>query len=415
MPIAPGSAASAAVCRRLLATAALAAGLLMCAATARAQVGREEPPAEFDSFRVPGWSFTPGATIGFLYDSNVALAPPDVNKKTAGDSLLAIQPSGQLEYFSPRTSFSSGYQGVLRRYTQLTGLDDSDQRGHFSLHELVTRRVTFLATDDFAQVATTDQLHLNGVPFQRTGGRYNDFTGGVQARLSRTVDLTSQFESTWVNFDQKVNTALIGGSVNGVLTELSRRLTDRVSVGGEYDLRFANLNAGAEQLLFQEAGATFHYRVSDLTSFDASAGAAHLTDNTRGVARIGPYVKAELMHRTARATLGAAYRRSYIPSLVFGGTNQSQEATAYAQMPFSRNRWYVQESVAWRKTDPFISSELPLSSIWVQNLVGYGITRWFRIEGYYLFTGQDNKQVGGQIRRHLGGVQIVIARPVRIR
>jgi hypothetical protein len=121
------------------------------------------------------------------------------------------------------------------------------------------------------------------------------------------------------------------------------------------------------------------------------------------------------MHRASRATFGATYNRSYVPSLVFGGTNQSQEATAYMQMPFSKNRWYLQESVAWRRTDPFISTELPLSSIWIHNLVGYGITRWFRIEGYYQFSGQDNRQVEGQITRHVAGVQFVVAQPVRIR
>jgi hypothetical protein len=127
-------------------------------------------------------------------------------------------------------------------------------------------------------------------------------------------------------------------------------------------------------------------------------------------------VNLDVMHRLARATLGASYRRSYIPSLVFGGTNQSQEATGYVQMPFSKNRWYLQESVAWRRTDPFFTTtELPLASIWVNNLVGYSVARWFRIEGYYQFSGQNNQLVQGHVTRHLAGVQCVVAQPVRIR
>jgi hypothetical protein len=390
------------------------AALLACASPAFAQVS-QDLPSEFESWRLPGWSFTPGATFGLLYDTNVALAPPDVNKKTAGDKLLAIEPFGQLEYFSARTSFSSGYRGLLRRYVDLNNLNDSQQRGFFSLRERMTRRVTLFATDDFADAATTDQLQLNGVPFQRLGGRYNNFAGGLEARLSRTVDLAVRFESTWVDFDQKVNVALIGGVVNGVDAELGRRLTERVSVGVENDTRFANLDQGTHQLLFQETGGAFHYRLTDVTSFDAGGGLAYLVDRTRDVTRSGPYVKAGVMHHAARATIGATYRRSYVPSLVFGGTNQSQEATGYVQMPFSKNRWYVQESVAWRRTDPFISTELPLSSVWVHNLVGYAVARWFRVEGYYDFSGQDNRQVEGQVRRHLAGVQFVVAQPVRIR
>lgn len=393
---------------------ALVAAFLACASPALAQVS-QDLPSEFESWRLPGWSFTPGATFGMLYDTNVALAPPDVNKKTAGDKLLAVEPFGQLEYFSARTSFSSGYRGLLRRYVDLTNLNDSEQRGFFSLRERMTRRVTLFATDDFAAAATTDKLQLNGVPFQRLGGRYNNFAGGVEARLSRTVDLAVRFESTWVDFDQKVNVALIGGMVNGVDAELSRRLTDRVSVGVENDTRFANLDQGTHQLLFQETGGAFHYRLTDVTTVDLGGGLAYLVDRTRDVTRSGPYVKAGVMHHAARATIGASYRRSYVPSLVFGGTNQSQEATGYVQMPFSKNRWYVQESVAWRRTDPFIAAELPLSSVWVHSLAGYAVARWFRIEGYYDFSAQDNRQVEGQVRRHLAGVQFVVAQPMRIR
>jgi hypothetical protein len=392
----------------------IVAALLASATPAFAQVS-QDLPSEFESWRLPGWSFTPGATFGLLYDSNVALAPPDVNKKTAGDKLLAVEPMGQLEYYSARTSFSSGYRGLFRRYVDLNGLDDSEQRGFFTLQEKLTRRVTLNATDNLAQAATTDQLQLNGVPFERTGGRYNDFAGGVDSRLSRTVDLAARFESTWVSFDQRVNTALIGGVVNGVNAELSRRLNERVSLGVENDLRFATLDQGTRQLMFEEIGGTFHYRLTDITSVDAAGGIAHLLDRTHDVTRDGPYVKVGVMHRASRATIGGSYNRSYVPSLVFGGTNQSQEATGYVQMPFSRNRWYLQESVAWRRTNPFISTELPLSSIWIHNLVGYGITRWFRIEGYYDFSGQNNQQVEGQITRHLAGVQFVVAQPVRIR
>jgi hypothetical protein len=397
--------------RRLVEAAVLAASLLVCAAAARAQ---DQPTTEFESLRLPGWSFTPGVTIGALYDSNVSLTPPDVHKDTPSDNLIAIQPSAQVEFYNSRTAFSTGYTGVLRRYMDFTQLDDSDNRGLFSLRREMTRRVTLFVLDNYAQVSTTDQLNLAGVPFQRIGGRYNDFSGGVEARLSRTLDLASHFESTWVGFDHPENVVLIGGVVNGADTEVSRRFTDRVSVGGEYNLRFANLNSGTENLVFNEFGGTFHYRISDITTVDASLGGAYLIDRSRSLSRTGPYVKANIMHRASRATIGATYLKSYLPSLVFGGTNQSDEATAYVQMPVSKNRVYVQESIAWRRTDPFISTELPLSSIWIYNLVGYTFSRQFRIEGYYQFTGQDNKQVEGRILRHVAGVQFVVAQPMRI-
>src|SRR4051794_24196843 len=72
---------------------------------------------EFQSWRLPGWTFTPGVILGGLFDSNVAVAYPlSETQSTASDKLFQFQPFGQLEYFSPRTTFSSGYQGSMRHY-----------------------------------------------------------------------------------------------------------------------------------------------------------------------------------------------------------------------------------------------------------------------------------------------------------
>src|SRR5262245_35084724 len=165
------------------------------AALLAAPAAAQEPTStsEFQSWRVPGWSVTPAVVIAGLFDSNVAIAfPPADTGRTASDRLVILQPFGQLEYFSPRTTFQSGYQGGLRRYLEFDDLDGIDHRGHFSLRHLVSRRVTVYATDDFLRVPTTDQLELNGLPFQRTGSRYNAFAGGLEARLTRTVDLTAR-------------------------------------------------------------------------------------------------------------------------------------------------------------------------------------------------------------------------------
>jgi hypothetical protein len=400
--------------RRVGTLAAALATVLVCAADARAQI-TQDLPSEAQSSRLPGWSFTPGAIVGFLYDSNVALAPPDVNKQTAGDTLLAIEPSGLLEFYSPRTSFSGGYRGLITRYFNITGLNDNEQRASFSLRERATRRVTLFADNNFADAASTDLLQLNGVPFLRRGARYNDFSGGIEARVSRTIDLHSHFESTWVGFDPGIGTLLRGGIGNGVDTELSRRLTARIGVGGEYDIRFTSLDAGFSRLTFQEFGGTFHYRVSDAMTIDAGGGVSYVINRTINVSRTGPYVKLDVMRRFERATVGGSYHRSYVPSFVLGGTNQSQQATAYLQMPFARNRWYVDESLSWNRAKPFISTLVPLTSVWVHNLVGYGMSRWLRIEGYYDFAAQDNNLVEGRIVRHLIGVQVAVSQTKRIR
>jgi hypothetical protein len=394
--------------RLSLAAAALA---VLAAAPVRAQ---DMPDAEFESLRLPGWSFTPGVTVGTVYDSNVAVAFPPSEQGTASDRLLQVEPFGTLEYFSPRTSFSSGYEGRLRRYAQYGDLNGTDQRGHVSLRRLLTRRVTFFLTDSYLNVPTTDQLELNGLPFRRTGSRYNAFATGISTRLTRLVDLDVRYDLTWVDFERK-DTLLTGGFVNGARTRLSRRLGSRLSAGGEYGVRWANLDSGTKDLLFNEAGAVLTYRAGPLTSVNVAGGYAYMVDRTHDLTRKGPYVRAGLTQHAERATLGVEYERSYLPSFTFGGSNQSQELRGYVQMPLSRNRFYIQESASWRRTNPFLEAELPLDSIWVHSVAGYALQRWLRLQGYHAFTRQDTRLAGGQISRHMVGVQVVISQAVRMR
>jgi hypothetical protein len=391
-----------------------ALGALAFCATLAAQAAAQDQPTEFQYRRIPGWTFTPGVILGALYDTNVAIASPDVNKKTAADKLFQLEPFGRLDYFSPRTTFSSGYRGSLRRYFDLGSLDGTDHRANLSLRGRVSRRLTVFANDTYAQVPTTDQLELNGLPFQRTGARYNSLAGGVAGRLTKSTDAVARYEMTWVDFVRK-DTLLTGGMVNGVRGEVTHRFTDRASAGGEYGVRRADLNGGAKHLDFQDGGGVFRYRTASHTTVEASAGVAHLVDRNAQITKTGPYAKLGLTYRADRATFGLDFSRSYVPSLAFGGTNQSQEARGYIQMPLSRNRFYLEESAAWRRTDPFVRSELALDSILLHTILGYTVQKWFRIEGYHAFTTQDSRVAGGQITRHVAGVQFVVAEPVRIR
>ena len=79
---------------------------------------------------LPGWSVTPGISVGAGYDSNVALqnTPADTGQ-TVSDELILIQPTAQLDFLSPRTQFSSGYHGNVRRYLELDQLNGFDQQG----------------------------------------------------------------------------------------------------------------------------------------------------------------------------------------------------------------------------------------------------------------------------------------------
>jgi hypothetical protein len=393
--------------------AAIAAALAFCALAAPARAQEQQQPAEFESWGLPGWSFTPGVVIGALFDSNVALANVQPDAKPPSDKMFNLEPFGQLEYHGPRTSLSAGYQGFLRRYLDFDELNNYESRAYVELRERLTRRVTIIAADSFQRSSTTDQVQLNGVPFMRNGSRYNDAAVTVQARLTPTVDLNARYELTWVDFVRKV-TFLNSGYVNGLHADVTRRLSDRFSAGGEYSVRFANLNEGTRNLVFQDVGGVARYQAGRDTQIEAAGGLATLQDHLRLETKTGPYVRASLVHRLERAALGFEAGRTFVPSFAFGGSNQSEYAQGYVEMPVARNRLYVQESVSFRRVSPFFETDQPLDSTWLRSVVGYGLQRWFRIEGYYQFTHQDSRIPGGNISRHVAGVQFVVAQPMRI-
>jgi hypothetical protein len=394
--------------RRTLMSAILLAGT---AGAASAQ----DMSSEFASWRTPGWSFTPGITIAGGFDSNVALAsaPADTGQ-TQSDGLLLAQPFAQLEFNSARTEFATGYQGYVRRYMDVNQLNGFDHRGYVSLRRLATKRVTITLRDSYADVPTTDEVELNGVPFARTGARTNAFAAGIDTRLTKFSDLNVRVDNSWVAFD-RTDTFLTGGWLTGVRTGLSHRLGRRTSAGAEYGIRFANMNEETHQVLFQDAGGTLSYGLGGNTTLSLAGGVSFLDDRSFNISRTGPYVRGELEHTVARVSIGAAFEQMFVPSFGFGGSNQSQQVRGFVSMPLSRNRMYIQGSASWRRSEPLVETDLNLDTWSVRSTLGYSASRWLRLEGFYAFTRQDSEVTGGEISRHRAGTQIVISQPMRIR
>jgi hypothetical protein len=390
-------------------TAAAAVLILTVPATA------QERQSEFESLRVPGWTFVPGLVVGAIYDNNIGLAtaPADTGR-TDADQMLLASPFGQLEYFGRRTEFRTGYSGSIRRFVDVEELNSFDHRLLASLRRTVTRRLSFDLQNSFSDVPTTDEVELNGVPFSRNGSKSNAFSSAIEGRLSRYSDLAVRYENTWVDFDRD-ETFLTGGWVNSAGIEWRRRLSERSALGAEYGVSFADLNRGAQEMTFHNVGATFRHTLSQHTTMTLAGGAARVEGPLPGESHNGPYVRGSITHSGDRRTVGASFERRFVPSFGFGGSNASQEIRGFVRMPVTRNRMYVQGTAAWRRSDPLIVGELKLDTIWIRSTVGYAIAQWLRTEGFYNYTRQDSEVTGGEIDRHRVGVQVVVSKPMRIR
>ena len=120
-----------------------------------------------------------------------------------------------------------------------------------------------------------------------------------------------------------------------------------------------------------------------------------------------------------RAAVDVNYARSFVPSYGGGGTLSNEEVTSNVHVPMGR-RMYAEGNASWRSNEaliagPAVSDNLPLRSLWLGGLVGYAAQPWLRIEGFYGRTQQRIDRPGGDLERNRIGVQVVTAKPVRIR
>ena len=382
-------------------------------ATAQDQAAQS---AEFPSYQMAGWSFTPALAAGVVYDSNVTISAP----RGQGDTMISISPAAQIEFFGKRTQFSANYRGGLNRYVEVEGLDTFNQRGSVNFRYGWSRRLSIFANASYAESPTTDEIALNGVPFRRTGSEHTTLAAGSDFRITKFTSWSARFDTTVVRFEQP-DVFLTDGHLHALRNEITHQLNARLRVGGEYAFRTSSVERDQTALqtgrnfTFHDAGGVVRFAFGPHTTGSAAGGFALLHDRTNVDTRTGPYFRLGLSHERERATVGVGYERHYVPSFGIGGTSSNQDIRGYVHMPLARNRIYTQISGGWSRSIPFVVGSLQLDTFSLRSIVGYAVARWARVEGVYGYTHQDTIVVGGELDRHRIGVQFVVSQPMRIR
>jgi hypothetical protein len=395
---------------RILRSLAVSAAVL----TAAVAVVRAQAMPELPSRPIPGWSFTPAVTIGVLHDSNATLRATVGRSEGLSDQLWTVQPAGAVKFLGKYTTFDASYRGELHHYASLDALDQYTQRGSVSVSHRATPHVSFSARNTYTRVPTTDELDIPGiVPFSRTGTQVDTLTAGTDVALSPFTTMSAVYTGSWIRFDEPDNLVLRNADLHGVSGTLSRRMSQRISLGGSVEYRFANLDEGRHQFRFLDAGGTLVYHVSEHTALDGEVGVAHVTDQANLTAKTGPMFRVGVTQRTEHALLGLTYQHLFVPSIGFAGANSSQQVRGFAHVPLGR-RLFGDQSLSWRRSDPLLANELRLQSLLATSAVGYEWARWFTVRGFYQFSRQDSEVFGGKTLRHRIGVEATFSQPMRI-
>jgi hypothetical protein len=377
----------------------------------RGQESNFTPVPGANAQAVPGWTLTPGVGVGTGWDDNVLVRGG--NNETPDDVLNTIAPRATLNFNGRRTQLAANYDGAFLMYRELNQLDSYDQRASFYAHRLLTKHLAFVVRNTTAFVPTTNgRVRGGSIHPHRLASR--DLHAGVEAALTKFTSLTASYNFQLVNFNQEAPGAsqLRDGHSNGASITLRHMLNARLALTGDYQYQHAALRE-LQQFDISNSGFGVDYQVDESTHVFASAGISRL-GVTLFETRTGPAWRMGLGRSLSTASVDVHYSRSFVPSYGFGGTMQNEEATGRVRFPLGR-RVSASTALSWRRDDPLTLGEVPLRSFWIEGSICYAATPWVRIEGFYGGTHQIIQRAGGTLDRNRAGVQVVTARPMRIR
>lgn len=397
--------------RRFLLTLASVAGVAFAATPASAQ------PSLFETTeaaaRANGWTVTPSLGYSSVWDDNVLVR--GVGDELPNDLANTLNPRLGVTFTSPRNEFSGWYDGSFVAYRQLTALNSFDQRVAVRGRRLVTRHVALYTRGSWAEAPTTELVGLVGVPYVRVGSRLADVGGGVEAALTRRTTLTVDYGLQWIAFDPDpvLGLALLGGTSHGGMAAVRYAVTPRLKLVSTYDLQLATVIDGATFQVQNAQGGVEYQALASLQLF-GTTGLSRLDYSGLQAPRTGPALRAGLTERFRTGSVDVVYSRSFVPSLGFAGTSENEEFTVRLLAPIGR-RVYTRGGVAWRRNEPLVANNPKLASTWIEGSVGYAVRAWMRVEGFLDITRQTIERPGGRLERNRVGLQVITAKPMRIR
>jgi uncharacterized protein (PEP-CTERM system associated) len=391
----------------------VAAAALTLAASASAQ------PAPWAPERTTaGWTFTPGAALGALWDTNVTLVNAGNTKQEEWVGI--VNPRGELQYNGRHTRFNLGYSGALEAYRKFEELNRFDQRARASLRRQISPRVQVDATANYAVSPTTDRLEIGTLPFVDIGSKTADAGGFLKVAASPRTTVETEYRFQYVRFDRddadERFTLLNSGHAHSPAVRVLHSLSSRLGIGGEWQYRRASLQGFDGEFGVHNVLGSARYQAGPSTTISGALGGSRTNALGTGETQWGPSIHAGIDHQVRRVSVSAKYFRSFVPSFSFGGVSRSQQFSAGVRAPLSPGgRLSAGASTAFTRTLPVEEFGLGFQadSLTVQGTLEYQFAPWLRAEGFVTNSHQMTTASGDMDRLRVG-IQFITSKPVRI-
>ena len=397
---------------RILIIAAAAVSLAAHASAQPAPWGPERTTA--------GWTFTPGVALGTLWDTNVTLV--NVGNPREEELVGLVNPRGELQYNGRHTRFNAGYSGALEAYKTLDALNRYEQRSRASLQRQFSERLQLESSASYAVSPTTDRVELGALPFVDIGTRTFEANGVIKYVMSPRTAIDAAYQFQRVRFDREDQPLafLNGGHAHSPAVRLTRSLSTRLGVGGEWQYRHATLEGAEHAFGVHNLLGTVGYQAGPSTSISGAVGVSSLralgAEATDAATDWGPALRAGIEHQVRRVSLSARYFRSFVPSFSFGGLTASQQFSATVRAPLTTGgRLTASGTTSFSRTSPVEALGLGYQSdsVAIHGAVEYQFAPWLRTEGFVTST-HHNSSARGDFDRLRIGIQFVTSKPVRI-
>jgi hypothetical protein len=381
-------------------------------------VAAQEPVAPEPSARA-GWTFVPSFGLAQTYDDNITLWGRGDDVEQNNDLITSYFPGADLTYRGRRTQLRGGYGGSFLTYRANSLFNRWDQRADVNFRRFETARFEWSMQGNLRMLPSTDALDFEGIPFSHTGATALVGRAGFLYKPGARHQIGTAVQTQWVRFDRpgELLPYLRGGEAVESSTSYQRRVNARLSIGGNYLWRRADVVGDFDQVDFHGGRAALTYELTPRWTINAGAGWDFMEATPLQPAKRAPGFSVAANHSAGTTHVGIGYQRLFLPSFGYGGGLQSQEVGVFLSAPLFRSRYfYTDQSLRFWDNRPLIETpgQLHLRSLLIMSRIGWAPRPWFRAEGFYGRTQQNTLIPGGAMDRNRLGFQIVTSTPVRM-